>query len=150
VAAALPGGDPLAAALAAGETPSPQLVAASGETAGLRPRAAVVCLAAVLLGLALVTFLSIHYSALEKMGLEQTPEVLTQKSREIIASLGYERRPTDSTFGLDYDGDFQEYVEKNDKPPHWDAVLAARPSLLQYWYRQSPDALVASKFSDIC
>src|SRR2546430_4340613 len=37
VAAALPGGDPLAAALAAGETPSPQLVAASGETAGLRP-----------------------------------------------------------------------------------------------------------------
>src|SRR6185312_16589394 len=31
VAAALPGGDPLAAALAAGETPSPELVAASGE-----------------------------------------------------------------------------------------------------------------------
>jgi serine/threonine protein kinase len=34
VAAALPGGDPLAAALAAGETPSPQMVAASGETTG--------------------------------------------------------------------------------------------------------------------
>src|SRR4029077_10380247 len=41
VAAAMPGGDPLAAALAAGETPSPQLVAASGETTGLRPRTAV-------------------------------------------------------------------------------------------------------------
>src|SRR5262245_45702698 len=38
VAAALPGGDPLAAALAAGETPDPTLVAA-GEGAGL-PRAA--------------------------------------------------------------------------------------------------------------
>src|SRR6202047_1550144 len=47
VAAALPGGDPLAAALAAGGTPSPQMVAASGETAGLRPRAAVACLASV-------------------------------------------------------------------------------------------------------
>ena len=35
VAAALPGGDPLAAALAAGETPSPELVAASGKTEGL-------------------------------------------------------------------------------------------------------------------
>jgi serine/threonine protein kinase len=35
VAAALPGGDPLAAALAAGETPSPDLVAASGKTEGL-------------------------------------------------------------------------------------------------------------------
>ena len=117
VAAALPGGDPLAAALAAGETPSPQLVAASGETAGLRPRVAVACLAAVLLGLALVVFFSIHYSGLEKMGLELTPEVLTQKSREIIARLGYEGRPTDSAFDLEYDGDFQDYVEKNDKPP---------------------------------
>jgi serine/threonine-protein kinase len=148
VAAALPGGDPLAAALAAGETPSPQLVAASGESAGLRPRSAVICMAAVLLGLALVALLSIHYSALEKMGLEQTPEVLTQKSREIIARLGYESRPADSDFGLEDDGDFQDYVEKNDKPPNWDAVLTARPSLLQYWYRQSPDALVASDFHD--
>jgi hypothetical protein len=37
VAAALPGGDPLAAALAAGETPSPEMVAAAGESEGLRP-----------------------------------------------------------------------------------------------------------------
>src|SRR5271155_2985910 len=148
VAAALPGGDPLAAALAAGETPSPQLVAASGESAGLRPRAAVICLAAVFLGLAAVIYLSIHFSALDKMGLEQTPEVLTQKSHEIIARLGYGGRPADSAFSLSYDGDFQDYVEKNDKPPNWDAVLAARPSLLQYWYRQSPDGLVASDFRD--
>jgi predicted Ser/Thr protein kinase len=42
VAAALPGGDPLAAALAAGETPSPQMVAAAGESVGLRPRVAVI------------------------------------------------------------------------------------------------------------
>src|SRR5882757_8017521 len=37
VAAALPGGDPLAAALAAGETPSPQMVAAAGGTEGIKP-----------------------------------------------------------------------------------------------------------------
>ena len=37
VAAALPGCDPLAEALAAGETPSPQMVAAAGETTGLAP-----------------------------------------------------------------------------------------------------------------
>ena len=35
VAAALPGGDPLAAALAAGETPSPQMVAAAAGSTGL-------------------------------------------------------------------------------------------------------------------
>ena len=45
VAAALPGGDPLAAALAAGETPSPEMVAASGETSALRPLGAFACLA---------------------------------------------------------------------------------------------------------
>lgn len=148
VSAALPGGDPLAAALAAGETPSPQMVAAAGESAGLRPRVAIICLAAVLLGLAISVYLSIHYSALEKMGLELTPEVLTLKSHDMIARLGYGGRPADSAHSLSYDGDFQDYVEKNDKPPHWDTVLTARPSLLQYWYRQSPDDLVTSDFRD--
>ncbi|MGA8685968.1 MAG: serine/threonine-protein kinase [Candidatus Sulfotelmatobacter sp.] len=149
VAAALPGGDPLAAALAAGETPSPQMVAASGETAGLRPRLAVACLASVLLGLGLVTFLGIHYSGLEKMRLELTPEVLRHKAREIIAQLGYPEKPLDSAFDLQNDSDFQEYVEKNDKPhPNWVAVLAARPSVLRFWYRQSPDDMVAEGFRD--
>jgi serine/threonine protein kinase len=40
VAAALPGGDPLAAALAAGETPSPGMVAAAGGEGALAPRVA--------------------------------------------------------------------------------------------------------------
>src|SRR6185295_11625156 len=46
VSAALPGGDQLAAALAAGETPSPEMVAAAGEQSALRPA----------IGLALVAF----------------------------------------------------------------------------------------------
>jgi hypothetical protein len=149
MAAALPGGDPLAAALAAGETPSPQMVAASGETVGLRPRTAVACLAAVLAGLVLVSYLAIRYNGLAKMQLELTPEVLTQKSRDIIARMGYPERPEDSASDIYYQGDFQEYVENNDKPrPNWDAVLAARPSLLGLWYRQSPDDLMAQGFRD--
>src|SRR5260370_2952575 len=51
VAAALPGGDPLAAALAAGETPSPQMVAAAGSTEGMKPRLALGLLALTILGL---------------------------------------------------------------------------------------------------
>ena len=59
VAAALPGGDPLAAALAAGETPSPELVAASGEE-GTLPRAkAWLWLAACLIALAVVPFTAV-------------------------------------------------------------------------------------------
>jgi serine/threonine protein kinase len=133
VAAALPGGDPLAAALAAGETPSPQMVAASGETAGLRSRAAVLCLAFVLLGLGLVAFLGIRGSALGKMNLDLTPEVLRQKAREMIAQLGYPERPLDSASGLDYDGNFQDYLEKDAKQhPDWNAILVGRPSLLYF------------------
>src|SRR5258708_17898600 len=106
VAAAMPGGDPLAAALAAGETPSPQRVAASGETTGLRPRTAVACLLAVLMGLAVGVYLTIRYSALEKMHLEQTPEVLEHKAHEILARLGYAEKPADTGFGFDYDTNF--------------------------------------------
>src|SRR5580704_6411807 len=149
VAAALRGGDPRAAALAAGETPSPQLVAASGEAAGLRPRVAVACFAGVLLALSLSAFLGVHYGGLAKMQLDLTPEVLTQKAREIVARLGYPDRPIDSGFGFDETSDFEEYVEKNDKPqPDWNAVLAARPSLLRYWYRQSPQYMLPTDFHD--
>ena len=58
VAAALPGGDPLAAAIAAGETPSPEMVAAAGGEEGMKPAAAWTCLSLVLAGMALVAWLS--------------------------------------------------------------------------------------------
>jgi predicted Ser/Thr protein kinase len=149
VAAALPGGDPLAAALAAGETPSPQMVAASGEMAGLRPPMAVICFAAFLLALGLAEFLGIYYNPLAKMRLELTPEVLTQKARETIAKMGYPVPAVDSVSNMEFDSDFQEYVEKNDKPhPNWNEVLAERPSILKFWYRQSPDDMVADGFRD--
>lgn len=149
VAAALPGGDPLAAALAAGETPSPQLVAASGESEGLRAPVAIAILAGILFGLAFAIFYSIHYSGYEKMGLELTPEVLTQKAHEMVARLGYPGRPADSASDIEIDSDFQDSVEKNDKPhPDWNKVLVSRPSLLSYWYRQSPDDMVAVEFHD--
>src|SRR6185503_18031110 len=51
VAAALPGGDPLAAALAAGETPSPEMVAAAGETSAVRPAIGLSLLTVIVFGL---------------------------------------------------------------------------------------------------
>ena len=69
VAAALPGGDPLAAALAAGETPSPQLVADAGGSTGLTPRAALIDLAVVIAGLLLALTLGIRLSRIDQVGL---------------------------------------------------------------------------------
>jgi hypothetical protein len=147
VAAALPGGDPLAAALAAGETPSPQMVAAAGETAGLAPRTAILSLVAAILGLALVAFLSVKTGGTDKLGLEQSPEVLTQKAKEVVRQLGYLDKPVDSATDFSYDTDFLNYAEKNDKPhPRWEEVLSGRPAPLQYWYRQSAQYMLATDF----
>jgi serine/threonine protein kinase len=149
VAAALPGGDPLAAALAAGETPSPQMVAAAGKKAGLSPKWAVICFASFVLALGLAEFLGIYYNPLAKMQLDLTPEVLTQKARDTIVKLGYTDRPADSASNMEFDTDFQAYVEKNDKPhANWNEVMATRPSVLRFWYRQSPDNMVADGFHD--
>jgi len=139
VAAALPGGDPLAAALAAGETPSPQMVAAAGETAGLAPRLAVACFAAVILGVILFVAVGIKENGLARLHAENPPEVLAKKAREIISSLGYSATPADRADGFTYDNDFLSYLEKNSSQrPQWDRVLAEQPSVLRYWFRQSP------------
>jgi len=148
VAGALPGGDPLAAALAAGETPSPQLVAASGETTGLRPGVAIACLAAVLVGLGIGTYLSVRYSAIERMHLEQSPEVLAQKARELVARLGYPEKPADTAYGFDYDTNFRTAAEHETTRPNWDELIAGRPTLLYFWYRQSPRRMSADNYQD--
>lgn len=147
VAAALPGGDPLAAALAAGETPSPEMVAAAGETAGIAPRQAVAFLAMVIAGLIVATSLAIRLDGIKKLHLQNPPEVLTQKAREIVYNLGYIAPAVDSAGGFSYDQDFIDYVEKSDKPrPDWDSILSGRQTLLTYWYRQSPRPMVANDF----
>ena len=128
VAAALPGGDPLAAALAAGETPSPQLVAASGETTGLRPRIAVACLLFVLVGLAVGVYLTIRYGGVEKMHLEQTPEVLAHKAREVVTQLGYPDKPADSCLWIRLRHRFPRLGgERAARRPNWDEVLVRAP-----------------------
>src|SRR5947207_10288906 len=82
VMAALPGGDPLAAALAAGETPSPEMVAASGKVEGMARKYSIPCFVAVMLCLAGVSVIREHYTAMMRAPLEYSPEVLAAKSRE--------------------------------------------------------------------
>ena len=129
VAAAMPGGDPLAAALAAGETPSPQLVAASGEKAGLRPAIAVACLAAILIGL-VVGYYShrpLQRPRKDAPGADARSAGAEGSRDRRCGRLHQRNRPTAHTAST-YDTDFTDYVEKNQKTPQWDAVMAGRPS----------------------
>ncbi len=147
VAGALPGGDPLAAALAAGETPSPELVAAAGEGAGFSRRAAWSMLAAVTAGLIAVLGLALRYSPIDRIRPEFSRDVLTQKARDAIAQLGYESRGGDFAVGFEWnDLLIQEVVKTNGPSPQWDQVLKQRPSPLAFWYRQGSEPLVATTF----
>lgn len=148
VAARLPGGDPLAAALAAGETPSPQMVAASGETAALPWKIAVSSLAAALVGLVGLALAAANYSIIEKAQLTKPPEVLADKAREMIESLGYTARPADSAYSFAGNDAFVASLEKSEKFAHWDEIARSRPSPLLFWYRQSPKPMLPAGFRD--
>ena len=147
VAAALPGGDPLAAALAAGETPSPELVAAAGEGVGFSRLAAWSMLAAITAGLLAVLGLGLRDSLFERVRPEYSRDVLTQKVHEAIAALGYDPRARDSAVGFEWnDLLIQDVVKKEGPSPQWDRIMKQRPSPLSFWYRQSSEALVATTF----
>src|SRR5262249_47104755 len=100
LARALPGGDPLAAALAAGETPSPEMVADSGSKEALRPAIALALLAVFAVCLAVGCMALPMVSAIESLTLDYPPDALAVKAREIAASLGYADRPADSAWGF--------------------------------------------------
>ena len=103
VAAALPGGDPLAAALAAGETPSPEMVAAAGEPKACVPLVAWACFAGVIVSVIAAILLSAQTMLYRRVPLEKPPEVLAERARDILQSVGYSEPPVDTAMGF-YEG----------------------------------------------
>ena len=147
VSAALPGGDPLAAALAAGETPSPEMVAAAGEGVALNPRIAWAVLVCVIAGVAVSFAMALRTSPLERMHPQYTAEVLAQKARDIAHVLTPSAIRGDEAHGFRWNTDLLEHVQTTDKPvPDWRKVLSERPSPLEFWYRQSPEPLTGLAF----
>jgi serine/threonine-protein kinase len=147
VAAAFPGGDPLAAALAAGETPSPEMVAASGETEGLRPAVAWAVLAGVIVSVIVVILLSAQTKLYRRVPLEKPPEALAERARDILQSVGYSEQPADTAMGF-YEGkEFLRYIAEHDKSKtRWDNL---ETGAFVFWYRGSPRPLAAGNmFSD--
>ncbi len=137
VAAGLPGGDPLAAALAAGETPSPEMVAAAGQSGSLRPGVAVACFAFLLLVLCEVALLGDWRSVLGDVHQEmKKPEVLEEQAQAIITSLGYDKPGRGhSAYGFEYNREYLWHLREFDSPTRWD------PAAIYFWYRQSPELL---------
>jgi serine/threonine-protein kinase len=144
VAAALPGGDPLAAALAAGETPSPEMVAAAGVEGALKPAIAWGLLAAgVVLTLA-ASVIGGWWEIIRYVDLPLPPAALEVRARNLIRDLGHDAPVGDtaSQFGADF-GSVNWISDNDDSPERWDSLRGIRPSPVLFWYRQSPRSLVA-------
>src|SRR5476649_2296147 len=99
VSAALPGGDQLAAALAAGETPSPEMVAAAGEQSALQPAIGIGLVAFTLLMLVLLTLASDRYAVINRIPFPRSSDSLNDRAQELIERFGYPDAPYDAVQG---------------------------------------------------
>jgi serine/threonine-protein kinase len=145
VAASLPGGDPLAAALAAGETPSPELVAEAGAVGGIRPQVAWSVVSAIVALAIVVALLSGRTQLVGLVALDKSPDVLAERGKTLLATLGYADPAADTAWGFHADTGFLDYVLEHDRSwGRWDRLAVGRPPAIRFWYRQgSPNLLSA-------
>ena len=144
VSASLPGGDPLAAALAAGETPSPEMVAAAGgEGATMTMPRAMVWLAATIVLLIAVTLLADRATLPARVPLTKPVAVLVDRAQELRKLLGYTDPVVADASGLGYDGDLLNWaVAQGWGGDRWTRLATGRPPAIMFWYRSSPMPLV--------
>ena len=162
VARMLPGGgDPLLAALEAGETPTPSLVAMSGGRGRMNPAAAAIALglfgALVALG---IWMGGRGASLIRTVPLNKSPHALAENARSMLSTLGYdlasedlspsEPGPSDPSpaqsgheaWGWDLSEELLAEIERTDtSTARWERLKRDRPPAIEFWYRWSPDPL---------
>jgi len=132
----LPGGDPLDAAIAAGETPSPAMVAAASERGELSAAAGWSLLTIEIASLFLFAALTAHTTLYRRFPLK-SPEVLQERVDEVLAATGQRLLRADSSaiFVTDL------------HQAQWMASHGAAPegmSPILFFHRQSPRPMVAT------
>ena len=148
VSAALPGGDPLAAALAAGETPSPELVAAAGKTEGMALRYSVGCLALTLLCIFSAPAIRQRGYAFMHGSLDFPPEVLASKASRTRRGLGIS---AEACGFLHLDRPARRlisYLQKLPMPRNWDAWLESEAPMMAE-YREALSPLYAEPYGKV-
>ncbi|MFN0150257.1 MAG: serine/threonine-protein kinase [bacterium] len=131
----LPGGDPLAAAMAAGETPSPELVANAADRGSLSPLAAMACVAGGLIGIAIwAGVLSPGFRELT-----QPTQILSVRATDILEKTGsFDELPGHTAEGFDRNYAHLEHLRENKEK------RADGRSAIYFWRRWSPRSLQAS------
>jgi hypothetical protein len=143
VAATLPGGDPLAAALAAGETPSPAMVAAAGMTDSISNRQTAIAAVWIVVALTAVVLMYQRVLLVNRISLPKTPDVLADRAHEALTKLGYRDAPRATAAGLGLSLDYLRYVDETSAAKdRWKNLATLRPESVIFWYRTSPRLLI--------
>jgi serine/threonine-protein kinase len=153
VLAALPGGDPLAAALAAGQTPSPRLVADADPGDGrLRPAVALGLVAAVVAGVFVCGWIGGLVLLSPRAGMrEAEPALMRHQAREVLAALGHDEPPADSAYRYLGYHEFLDYRRANDPAPgvwdgRWRGLEDGRPPAMYFFYRSARGPLAPTNY----
>lgn len=139
VALALPGGNPLEAAIAAGETPSPEMIAAVPKKGALQPKIALALLLLLIAGFISISVLHQYFKSYNITPLEKSPEILAERAKTITRNLGYTQPPADIKYGFDLDNGFLRYAAENQSIKNVaERLRAGQPYQIYFMYRQSP------------
>lgn len=135
---ALPGGDALDAAVAAGETPSPAMVAAANEKGDLPRAVAWCCLLFVLAGFIAIAALTQRITLRGVISMPLSPAQLETRAREMISIIGWsDLVSVDDESWFETDRDFLRWRERNDD-------RSSLGQAIRFHYRQSPRWMVAT------
>ncbi len=148
VAAALPGGDPLAAALAAGELPSPELVAAAGPARGMKLSWAGATLVGVIVAIALTWIIGPWAITNTIRPFNDSPDVMRARARTVLKQLGHDTANESWASGYGVRGSFRRSLrdlkftpdQKGLSTPSDQMELLRKGplSLTWFWYASSP------------
>jgi eukaryotic-like serine/threonine-protein kinase len=145
VSAALPGGDQLAAALAAGETPSPEMVAAAGEQSALRPGIGLGLVVFTIVMLGILVAISDRLATMSAIPLPRSTDSLTDRAKDLLQQIGYAEEPGDAMHGWVFRRDFFVWNGRDRTLTDARAALATgRTNTVNFWYRTSPAPMVSS------
>jgi serine/threonine-protein kinase len=144
VSAALPGGDQLAAALAAGETPSPEMVAAAGEQSALQPGIGLALVAFTAVMLAILTVVSQRFGVIDRIPLPKSTDALRDRAQEMLERLGYPETPYDSVHGWMFRRDYVDWAAGEGGADPRALLPGGRTGTVNFWYRTSPVPIVSA------
>ena len=128
VLAALPGGDPLAAALAAGETPSPRMVADAGGEGAIPPWVGTGAAAAVVAGIVLVALLADRVMLFRKVPLTGRLRSWPGRRRRSWKASAYPDPPADRPTTSRRRRLLRHIRDTDPSPGRWDNLETVRPT----------------------